>query len=178
MLTVLVSTISNSQVFCWKNVSSFCECKRYSHFFTKNISVYAVFNDQSFNDTLTNDIVSFEQLGPDLDNKVPLKPKGQTLLLLTKRSMSLWQSIFSVVCDVKNYIWNIYVTSMVDEICLFDTIGSFSMLYVHQLGQHHIHCNWKQNEHDENMLTLCWPLKPHFYIVKLGFTRVYIIFLI
>ena len=29
-------------------------------FFSKNISVYAVFNDQSFNDTLTNDIVSFE----------------------------------------------------------------------------------------------------------------------
>ena len=25
-----------------------------------------MFNDQSFNDTLTNDIVSFEQLGPDI----------------------------------------------------------------------------------------------------------------
>ena len=33
-------------------------------FFSKNISVYAIFNDQSFNDTLTNDIVSFEQLDP------------------------------------------------------------------------------------------------------------------
>ena len=33
-------------------------------FFSKNISVYAIFNDQRFNDTLTNDIVSFEQLGP------------------------------------------------------------------------------------------------------------------
>ena len=65
MLTVLVSTISNSQVFLLKNVSSFCICKSYSHFFSKNISVYAIFNDQSFNDTLTNDIVSFEQLGPD-----------------------------------------------------------------------------------------------------------------
>ena len=41
--------------------------KSYSHFFSKNIiSVYAIFYDQSFNDTLTNDIVSFEQLGPDL----------------------------------------------------------------------------------------------------------------
>ena len=30
----------------------------------------AIFNDQSFNDTLTNDIVSFEQLGPEL--KKPL----------------------------------------------------------------------------------------------------------
>ena len=33
-------------------------------FFSKNISVYAIFNDQSINDTLTNHIVSFEQLGP------------------------------------------------------------------------------------------------------------------
>ena len=33
-------------------------------FFSKNISVYAIFNDQSFNDTLANDIASFEQLGP------------------------------------------------------------------------------------------------------------------
>ena len=40
MLTVLVSTISNSQLFfCWKNVSSFCKCKSYSHFFSKNVSV-------------------------------------------------------------------------------------------------------------------------------------------
>ena len=39
-----------------------------THIFpAKNISVNAVFNDQSFNDTLTNDIVSFEQLGPDLE---------------------------------------------------------------------------------------------------------------
>ena len=32
---------------------------------SKNISVHAIFNDQSFNDTLPNDIVSFEQLGQD-----------------------------------------------------------------------------------------------------------------
>ena len=36
-----------------------------SHIFSAKISVYAIFNDQSFNDTLTNDIVSFEQLGTD-----------------------------------------------------------------------------------------------------------------
>ena len=47
MLTVLLSTISNSQVFL-----------------LKNILAYAIFNDQSFNNMLTNDIVSFEQLGP------------------------------------------------------------------------------------------------------------------
>ena len=46
-------------------MSSFCKCKSYSHFFSKNTSVYAIFNNQSFNDTLTDDIFSFEQLSPD-----------------------------------------------------------------------------------------------------------------
>ena len=63
MLTVLVSIISNSQAFLLKNVSSFC--KSYLHFFSKNISLYGIFNNQSY-DMLTNDIVSFEQLGPDI----------------------------------------------------------------------------------------------------------------
>ena len=44
-------------------MSSFC--KSYSYFFSKNISTYAMFNDQSFNNMLTNRIVSFEQLGSD-----------------------------------------------------------------------------------------------------------------
>ena len=35
-------------------------------FFSKNISVYAIFNDQSFNSTLTNDTISFEHFGPKL----------------------------------------------------------------------------------------------------------------
>ena len=41
-------------------------------FFSKNISVHAIFNDQTFNNTLTNDIISFEQLGPDKYNKMSL----------------------------------------------------------------------------------------------------------
>ena len=40
------------------------KCESYSHFFIKNISIYAICNDRSFNGMLTNDIVSFEQLGP------------------------------------------------------------------------------------------------------------------
>ena len=59
MLTDLVSIICNLQVVLpEKSVSSF------SHFFSKNISAYAIFDDQSFNNMLTGDIVSFEQLGP------------------------------------------------------------------------------------------------------------------
>ena len=64
ILTLVVSTISNSQVFLLKNVSSLC--KSYSHIFSKNVSIHAIFNNQSFNDSLTNDVVSFEQ--PSLEN--------------------------------------------------------------------------------------------------------------
>ena len=66
ILTVLVSTISNSLVFLLKTVSSLANAKATHIFSAKNISVFATFNDQNFNDTLTNDIVSFEQLGPGL----------------------------------------------------------------------------------------------------------------
>ena len=40
--------------------------KLLTFFSSKNIGVYAIFNDQSFKDSLTKDIVSFEQLGPGL----------------------------------------------------------------------------------------------------------------
>ena len=43
---------------------AFANAKATHIFFSKNISIYAIFDDQSFNNTLTNDIVSFEQLGP------------------------------------------------------------------------------------------------------------------
>ena len=61
MLTVPVSTISNSQVFLLKNANA-----KATHifFFSKNISISAIFNEQSLNNTFTNDMVSFEQLGP------------------------------------------------------------------------------------------------------------------
>ena len=59
MLNVLVSTIFTDS-FAEKNVSSFS----YSHFFSKTITLYAIFNVQSFNYMLTNNIVSFEHLDP------------------------------------------------------------------------------------------------------------------
>ena len=39
--------------------------KLLTFFFNKNISMCFICNDQSFDDTLTIDIVSFEKLGPD-----------------------------------------------------------------------------------------------------------------
>ena len=62
MLTVLVSTISNSQVFLLKKNAKATPISS-----AKILAYMLTFNDQSFNDTLTNDIVSFEQLGPDFE---------------------------------------------------------------------------------------------------------------
>ena len=47
--------------FAEKNVSS----KSYSHFFSKKFQHICVSLDVNFNESLTKDIVSFEQLGPD-----------------------------------------------------------------------------------------------------------------
>ena len=40
-------------------------CKSYSHFFSKKFQHICVSLDVNFNESLTNDVVSFEQLGPD-----------------------------------------------------------------------------------------------------------------
>ena len=41
--------------------------KKLLTFFQQNISMCSIFNGQCFNDMLTNNIVSFEQLGPDIE---------------------------------------------------------------------------------------------------------------
>ena len=44
---------------------AFANAKATHFFFSKNISIYVIFNDQSFNNMLANNIVSFEQQSPD-----------------------------------------------------------------------------------------------------------------
>ena len=47
-------------------MSSFCTAKATHNFSAKNFSIFAYHSDVNFNESLTNDIVSFEQLGPGL----------------------------------------------------------------------------------------------------------------
>ena len=47
-------------------MSSFCTAKATHIFFSKIFQHICVSLDVNFNESLTNDIVSFEQLGPDL----------------------------------------------------------------------------------------------------------------
>ena len=55
-----------SDIFCWKNVSSFCTAKATHIFFSKKFQHICVRPDVNFNESLTNNIISFEQLGPVL----------------------------------------------------------------------------------------------------------------
>ena len=57
LLTVLADSIYNILIF-------FAEKCSYSHFFSKKFQHICVSLDVNFNESLTNDVVSFEQLGP------------------------------------------------------------------------------------------------------------------
>ena len=59
-LTVLADSINNILIF-------FAERKcEYSHFFSKKFQHICVSLDVNFNESSTNDVVSFEQVGPEL----------------------------------------------------------------------------------------------------------------
>ena len=58
-LTVLADSIYNFLKFFAEKM-----CKSYSHFFSKKFQHIFVSLDANFNELLTNDVVSFEQLGP------------------------------------------------------------------------------------------------------------------
>ena len=51
-------------------------CKSYSHFFSKKFQHICVSLYVNFNDSLTNDVVSFEQLGPGLEAQLDAPPNG------------------------------------------------------------------------------------------------------
>ena len=65
-LTVLADSICNILIFfAKKNVSSFRSAKATHICFSKKFQHICVSVDVNFNKSLTNDVVSFEQLGPD-----------------------------------------------------------------------------------------------------------------
>ena len=67
-LTILEGSIYNFlKFFAEKMWVAFAllHCKSYSHFFSKKFQHICVSLDVNFNESLTNDVVSFEQLGPE-----------------------------------------------------------------------------------------------------------------
>ena len=65
-LTVLADSIYNILIFFAEKCEYILQCKSYSHFFSKKFQNMCVSLDVNFKESLTKDIVSFEQLGPVL----------------------------------------------------------------------------------------------------------------
>ena len=68
MLTIL----SNPLLFLLKKCENLLQCKKILTFFPTKIAVYLYYYDHnvlSFNETLTNDIVNFEQPAPDMETQ-------------------------------------------------------------------------------------------------------------
>ena len=65
-LTVLADSIHNILIFFAEKMWVAFALQKLLTFFQQKISEYCVSLDVNFNESLTNDIVSFEQLGPDI----------------------------------------------------------------------------------------------------------------
>ena len=119
-------------------MSSFCKCKSYSHFFSKRISIYAIFNNQSFNDMLTNNMVSFEQLSQNFCHHLFFSGRQilQTELFLLTLSVPNLRRHFSdekrrllfVVCF--DFLTN-YVLEMILYVKLKDWIQMTRLIMSH-----------------------------------------------
>ena len=143
-------------------MSSFCKCKSYSHFFSKSISIYAILNDQSFNDTLTKDIVSFEQLGP-----VILKKK----ILFETMDLTTFEYGICIVHLQRPRLqnnWLLYIALMYSNgfVCpdgTFSWCGHFIYLFIYLF----IYFSWEEN----NCETLMVDNNGELYLIsKVEFT--------
>ena len=76
-------------------------CKSYSHVFSKKFQHICVSLDVNFNESLTNDVISFEQLGPDYraNSDQTTQMYRQTMLVsFLKRSISLFGGAHILQC--------------------------------------------------------------------------------
>ena len=75
-------------------MSSFCNAKA-THIFQQKISAYlCVSLDVNFNESLTNDIVSFEQLGSGLCSPLTYP----MILLADRKALIRWQAALGLHC--------------------------------------------------------------------------------
>ena len=75
LLIILADSVYNILIFFAEKYS-----KSYSHFFSKKFQHICVSLDVNFNELSSNDVVSFEQLGPDV---VVIWAKGEGICLYT-----------------------------------------------------------------------------------------------
>ena len=104
----------------------------FANLFSKNISIYAIFNDQSFNDALTNYIISFEQLSPDKRMSMPLFRREAKNIFWDNYLPSFLESV-SFLLKVEYCIWPNYCTypykRTVKKFCSLQITANVLFLY-------------------------------------------------
>ena len=136
-------------IFAGKMWVAFANAKATHIFFSKNIGIYAIFNDQSFNDWLTNNMVSFEQLGPGcLQMLVHVSAHlHHTLIKL------FFQVSFKCLHLANHSLENIYIWNLADEGIFFNS------------KRNHF---WVQGgASNQNIVHLCKVLIYFFYVKNL-----------
>ena len=172
-------------------MSSFCKCKSYSHFSSKNNSVCAIFNDQSLNDTVTNDIVSFEQLGPVCQKLYKIFLRVQVIAIYFRkglansqtedralfenrafgRSTSLRKHAYSNILKIlppKNENFQIKRNDIF-HISAQNIDCGYSLEPPRRGGSNEYPQSMFLSRNKENNIS---PCKPHFYYIKVGFKGV------
>ena len=88
-------------------------CKSYSHFFSKKFQHICVSLDGNFNKSLTNDIVSFEQLGTFLPSMIKYCEEHLSYRVETKSNSntrrgnnSKSKNVVILVCDMSDLVHN------------------------------------------------------------------------
>ena len=113
--------IQYSDIFCWKMWVAVALQKLLT-FFSKKFQHICVSLDVNFNESLTNDVVSFEQLGPDYYHLACWEKNQQTtfwnLFLIFPRQLAFHANCFLWMCNyrVKQLILSfiyMYVSSFV-----------------------------------------------------------------
>ena len=90
-LTILADSIYNILIFLLKKCEELLHCKSYPHFFSKKFPHICVSLDVNFNESLTNDIFTFEHLGPEIQFKQKRGLKMIKLSIWTHFKATLWK---------------------------------------------------------------------------------------
>ena len=121
-----------------------------THFFSKNIRIYAIFNDQSFNYTLTNDIVSFEQFGPDLNKwgKTESLTLNQCNITFHHKDFHFWSAFsisFHFIVSTLRYCV-VLKWGMVHHACVVKYSHNFGYYWFKQRKTTHTHTQKKEKK--------------------------------
>ena len=113
----------------------------YSIFFSKNISVYAMFNDQSFNDALTNDIISTVLVSTISDLQVFLLKNVQMQKLLTFFSKNISQNaIYNEQSFNDMLTKDVSFKQLGPDLKFFNSLSKKALYYIYPDIPHSVQC--------------------------------------